>query len=122
MSEQHHGCQKQPVTYSRFDGDRHYILNEAVTELKRWAEAVGASDLLIPEFYVWLFRHAHLVQHPSTAKYLFAVWLRCYDAVSTHVVMRVWRLNSRIFYKWMHRLCSEKIDVVSEVNAGAESF
>jgi len=92
------------------------MLSETVSKLRRWAEKVGASDFLIPEFYIWLFRHEHIIQHPSTAKYLFAVWLYCHDAVSTHIILRIWGLNSRLFYKWMHRLCPDKIGVAPEVN------
>jgi len=92
------------------------VLKEALRELRLWAEKHGISDFLIPEFYIWLFRHQHLVQHPSTAKYLFAVWLRCYGMASIRTITDKWGLNIRIFYKWMHRLCPDKIDVAPEIN------
>jgi len=98
------------------------VLKETLRELKRWAEERDISDFLIPEFYIWLFRHKHLIRHPSTVKYLFAVWLRCYDMVSIRTIVNKWGLNIRIFYKWMRRLCPDKIDVAPETNTEGEGF
>jgi len=88
--------------------------NEVIEELKQWAKEVNAEDFLIPEFYEWLneWVRQHPIQHPSTLKYLFAVWLYCYDAISTRVAIKHWGLNLRLFYKWLRRICPHKIAVV----------